>query len=284
MPSLNRKAKFPRQAWATKYRRKIEPKLKALGNKLIDELQRRKVPQEFTDYLVDKYGLDQVEKRTVRKLAFDPTADAAALDEMARGVLSAVSFDTDRVVKDMTSDIFQASSKHAFRKMGVEAVWNLDSPAVKTAIATRQNLISNVKETQFTKVKSLLRQQCYDAGGSPVDPKFLEQLRKTTGKASQYEAERIARTETLAVQTQAAHTVYRENGVTEKEWLWSGSGYERHEDLAGVIVGIGDSFPNGLSFPGDPDGEPGEVINCMCDFAPVIDRGFAIDPDEVVTE
>ena len=32
-------------------------------------------------------------------------------------------------------------------------------------------------------------------------------------------------------------------------------------------------FSNGLMFPGDPEGDAGEVINCRCHLMPVVDRG-----------
>lgn len=271
--------RFPLRPWEVKYVKAIGPKVDTLTREIVNELIKRGIPQKFLDYLNHEYR-----SKGIAKLAFDTTADAAKLDDLARGVLSAVTWDADKAVADMTGDIFQASSRQAFGKMGIEAVWKLDSPAVAKAIKARQNQIANVTETQFSAVKSLLRQQCYEQGESPVDARFLERLRSAAGKSSRYEAERIARTETLTVQTKAAKTVYSENGVSRKGWLYSGSGYERHEGLAGEEVAMDEPFSNGLQHPGDEAGEPGEIINCKCDFYPVMASGFDLDPEDVVNE
>ena len=37
-----------------------------------------------------------------------------------------------------------------------------------------------------------------------------------------------------------------------------------HQVLDGVVVKIGDRFPNGLAFPLDPAGPAHEVVECRC--------------------
>lgn len=59
--------------------------------------------------------------------------------------------------------------------------------------------------------------------------------------------------------------------VATKTWMTaSGATYPRHEDyegLDGQTVGLDEMFDvggNPFSFPGDPDGDPGDSINCRC--------------------
>lgn len=42
---------------------------------------------------------------------------------------------------------------------------------------------------------------------------------------------------------------------------------DSHADLDGEVVDINEKFSNGLLFPGDPNGNPGEVYNCRCTMA-----------------
>ena len=39
---------------------------------------------------------------------------------------------------------------------------------------------------------------------------------------------------------------------------------DSHAELHGMVVPVGEEFPNGLMFPGDPSGPPEEVYNCRC--------------------
>lgn len=58
-----------------------------------------------------------------------------------------------------------------------------------------------------------------------------------------------------------------ENGVeVKKGWMATLDDRTRdsHVDLDGEEREIDEEFSNGLMFPGDPEGEPGEVYNCRC--------------------
>lgn len=49
-----------------------------------------------------------------------------------------------------------------------------------------------------------------------------------------------------------------------------------HRLLDGVSVEIGDKFPNGCEFPGDPSGRPEEIWNCRCTMASLFaDQDFS---------
>lgn len=54
--------------------------------------------------------------------------------------------------------------------------------------------------------------------------------------------------------------------VYEKQWMSTHDDRTRasHQELDGVSVPVDEEFPNGLNYPGDPNGEPEEVYNCRC--------------------
>ena len=56
-------------------------------------------------------------------------------------------------------------------------------------------------------------------------------------------------------------------------WLATLDGHTRltHRQCDGTVVEVGEEFPNGLLFPGDPNGEPSEVYNCRCVITAVVD-------------
>lgn len=54
--------------------------------------------------------------------------------------------------------------------------------------------------------------------------------------------------------------------VYEKQWMATHDERTResHAELDGVSVPIDEEFPNGLQYPGDMAGDPGEIWNCRC--------------------
>ena len=91
-------------------------------------------------------------------------------------------------------------------------------------------------------------------------------------------AKRIAQTERNRVQSQARFMGMQEAeniGVEmSKQWLSRMDSKVRddHASVTGEIVDNDKPFSNGLMFPGDPNGEPGQVINCRCVLAPKVKR------------
>ena len=50
---------------------------------------------------------------------------------------------------------------------------------------------------------------------------------------------------------------------------------DSHQRMHGQVVDAGDTFPNGLLHPGDPNGRASEVVNCRCHVVAVIETGKA---------
>ena len=79
----------------------------------------------------------------------------------------------------------------------------------------------------------------------------------------------IARTETAATSNTATFSTYKAEGVKQKEWV--GGTRESHAAVDGEVRAMGQSFSNGLLYPGDPSGPADEVINCTCTVSPVVE-------------
>lgn len=83
----------------------------------------------------------------------------------------------------------------------------------------------------------------------------------------------IARTEVARAYNETRWTAMRQLGVETAEWLTARDEVVRVEPFAHTIDGeqrrLGEPFSNGLRFPHDPAGAPGNVINCRCIAVPV---------------
>lgn len=90
-------------------------------------------------------------------------------------------------------------------------------------------------------------------------------------------AMRTARTAMTSAQNAGRVDAYRRAegmGIrVRKQWLATLDGRTRHSHrrLDGEVVGMDESFSNGLSYPGDPSGAGSEVYNCRCTLVPVVD-------------
>ena len=87
-----------------------------------------------------------------------------------------------------------------------------------------------------------------------------------------WESRRIARTEINSAQNEGAFSAYDDLGVEYQMW-WTGKDNrvrDSHRPLHGHIVAVGNTFSNGLLYPGDKSGPIKEWINCRCTSIPYI--------------
>lgn len=98
---------------------------------------------------------------------------------------------------------------------------------------------------------------------------LAERLAEVTDM-NQTSAIRNARTMTTSAQNGGREDQFKravDMGIKIKQkWVATLDGHTRysHRHLDGEVVEVGQLFSNGLRFPGDPQGAPGEVYNCRC--------------------
>lgn len=89
---------------------------------------------------------------------------------------------------------------------------------------------------------------------------------------------RNARTATTGAQNAGRQESYNkaaEMGIEiEKEWIATEDSRTResHAEMDGVRIKYNSTFPNGLEYPGDPNGAPEEVYNCRCTVRAIIPK------------
>ena len=119
-------------------------------------------------------------------------------------------------------------------------------------------------------------------------------LTKRFDQLTTWESKRIARTEIHNAHNRATMDTYQDYGVEYTMWITAHDDRVRglkesdtadHASLDGQIIRLGDTYSNGLKYPGDTDGPIEEWINCRCSNAPyVIPYGYAAPPMEQFTE
>jgi hypothetical protein len=267
---LAKRSRFPLRPWILKVKKQATPALRRQARILIDALDSAGVIDWFARYVEVRYYANKV---TVSS-DLDRAADKKALKDKAKGIIAKHRLDID--LTKINADMFEAGSKFAFAKMGFNVAWNMDAPEAKAAVAARDNYIKGAGEAQFDKVLDTIRIAIYEQGGGAVTPEVMATIRRECATAADWQAERIARTEALAVSSAGQSLVWHENGVERKEWVWSGVSREEHAAIDGEIVDMDDVFSNGLEYPG-ADGPPEEVINCSCSMNPVLAQSLIDD-------
>ena len=96
---------------------------------------------------------------------------------------------------------------------------------------------------------------------------IAKNLRQFYDDQSKWKSMRVARTEVGAAAGYGQRSAAEQSGVVNShQWVSSRDDRVRdlHQEVDGETVPLDESYSNGLSFPGDPSGDPEEIINCRC--------------------
>jgi len=119
-------------------------------------------------------------------------------------------------------------------------------------------------------------------------------IRERFGQLHGWESKRIARTEIHNAHNRAVMDTYQEYDVQYTMWITTHDKRVRglrkkdkanHVKMDGEIIRLGDTYSNGLKYPGDTDGPLVEWINCRCSNAPyVVPYGYMAPPKQQFKE
>ncbi len=131
--------------------------------------------------------------------------------------------------------------------------------AFRASEATTQRVIGKINETLASGIRAGL-----------TEAELGKILTTEVKDMAQWEIDRIVRTEVRSAQNEAAFNGLADAGVEYHKWITVKDNNVRpsHEELDGLIVAVGDPWPNGLYYPGDRSGPIEEWINCRCVAAP----------------
>lgn len=153
---------------------------------------------------------------------------------------------------------------------------DLEAPGVDEFIQARANQLAGpVTDTTYKAIQNQLTEGI--ANGESI-PDLAKRITGVFDQASKTRAVTIARTETISAFNGSAMeqaSIFGTDVVAGVEWLATNDGRTRdsHAAIDGQVIEFGGTFDNGLAYPGDPGGDPAEVVNCRCTV-------LMLDPDE----
>jgi len=180
------------------------------------------------------------------------------------------------LTKQPITDAVAKSGQAFIASHNLDISFNLKNPDVLTSISQQVKRIKYINDDTFVKLKSLL-DDAYDnawtinqleSGIKDLYDKWIVGDWDYKLKL-QSRARTIARTEMGAAVNGGEYFGQLQAGVTKREWLATVDGNTRFEHAIadGQKVDIQESFTVGgekLRYPSDPNGSPGNVINCRC--------------------
>ena len=217
------------------------------------------------------------------------TARAEVLGKLARAQEREKAAVSRHVAADFLFDlsnfdkIFQASMRSvaltALQKGGDQVYaelnqtdpWKMPPAEAIKFLKNRANKLSGVPPEVFDRIRTAITNGLQN-GDSLAD--IASAVRGEFNELSGGRARTIASTETAAAYGTSRNLAMKAAGVQFKQWLTSGNANVRaaHADMNGTIVGINEEFvvtndtgeTDAIQHPGDPYGEPWNVINCHC--------------------
>jgi len=150
--------------------------------------------------------------------------------------------------------------------VGYRDPWKLPAQATLDFISRRRNLLSNVPDEIFQRIKDVISEGL-NAGDSISQ--LSDRITQAFDEIEQGRAEVIAENETAAAYSFASNQAARAAGIQYKKWLHGNSKVPRPDHLAidGLVVPFDEPYPVGnppLMYPHDENGSPDDVINCSC--------------------
>lgn len=205
--------------------------------------------------------------RQVRAEGDDPVLTAAEVEEALRE-LHRMFGPTGPVARDWADGMaapIGATVRDGAASVGFE-IPLVSNPRIPKIVSRRADRLGElVGQTTAAQIEASILAGRQAGWGPRQTAQMVNQT--VFGGLARSRATMIARTETIGALNEGAYVAAQESGlVSEVEWLTQQDNRVRDTHMAqdGQVVPLGRTFLNGCRFPGDPQGQPEEVINCRC--------------------
>jgi SPP1 gp7 family putative phage head morphogenesis protein len=160
----------------------------------------------------------------------------------------------------------QTAGEQLFAEVGKDDPFKYPDARALEFLAARDNRLSGVADDVYSQIKATLEEGINDGDSIAT---MESKLRAKFNDLGRDRARTIAMTETGAVYGAAREEAMKQAGIQYKQWLTSGNSNVRaaHAAANGQTVPVDEPFEvdgESLMHPGDPNGSPGNVINCHC--------------------
>ena len=233
--------------------------------KFIPVLQKEfKIQSNETLFNLEKHGLKRGPNDVIQKDADDELINRILFNKK----------NADKSLrkngKPLIEGTLKANAEKEINALGLGISFDLQNPAVQEWIADKTfKFAHKVNKTTQDKLRRALKEAIKAGEGIP---ETKERINKVFTSISKEWSSVIARTEVISASNAGAMEAYKQSKVvTEKEWISSRDADVRPEhQIDGETVALDKTFSNGLMFPGDPMGDPGNIINCRCTQSGVV--------------
>lgn len=252
------------------YRAKVWRKANAATLRL--ERTWKRTMQELLDDQ-RKAALSRLEGKRGRQAVKRDAEDDAA--ELADAIFDQEFWQARTVAR--VTPLYESTTAAALTQLDAafDISFDLDAPWAQEFIAARANMLAGqITATTYDAIKAAL------ADGAAAGESIPDLAARIDGLFSTTWANRattVARTEVISAYNGSTSTAISNSDpevIGGMEWIATADDRTRedHADADGMIVGRDETFSVGgddLAYPGDPSGDPGNVINCRCTVAPV---------------
>lgn len=199
-----------------------------------------------------------------------------ALKTQVQAILEALQANEFETISEYLANAYEEGfigTMYNLQGQGIPLIFPIDQKQVLDAIQTESNLSTTLYEAMGKDVKDLQKKIAGEISrGISGGKMYTEIARNIAGYARipKNNAMRIVRTEAHRIQTKATmdacNKAQSKGADVVKQWDASLDKRTRrsHRRLDGEIRELDEPFSNGLQYPGDPDGDASEVINCRC--------------------
>ena len=193
----------------------------------------------------------------------------------------------------------QAEAERLVNQAGLRYSYKLSRPKrLVNFIHNRNNLFGTLEEAEIELLErtKVFSKRTLARIGSNINQILTEgytsgkginvvasMLQSKFNELESWEARRIARTEIHNAHNNAVMKTYETLNVEYTQWIAADDDRTResHAEINGEIIRMGDTYSNGLAYPGDTSGPIEEWINCRCSNAPyVMPYGYTAPPDK----
>jgi len=239
--------------------------------------------KKYWDSYVEKI-LDPNEKKfqsKIKRYVYELRVNQLKRLEGGKDIIKVEASDIDQILfaqeewnkrlKEITRPLYETIMTMAGQQLAEETgglfLFNLTDPKMIEFLNKKLIKVVGINDT----VRSNLRETLMEGINAKETINELQDRIKTVFNFTSNRSLTIARTETAQTSSGTRFLAMRMEGMEYHEWLSARDEFVRqppaspyNHAIDGEVIMVGNKFSNGLKYPSDIEGEPGNVINCRC--------------------
>lgn len=173
-----------------------------------------------------------------------------------------------KIQEGLIWELLSDQTKKAIKALGIDMDFELHNPMMVAWVKGKQMTFANeVLNTTMDQLKTAVLKA--EASGATIDEaaSLIQDSVAHVFDMRRQQALTIARTEIISAANKGQQDVWDASGVVEaREWLTARDEKVRpdHVLMDGEVAQMGEPYSNGMMFPGDPNADLDQFINCRC--------------------